>query len=173
MNNFQPILRVPNLCIHLNRSVNDGFAPNTETEMVPILAQAATYELNKVEKPADIGRGTSISGKHHPLFIKLLEEELGVEAKDILDVELCFADHQPGQIGGTFEEYIFAPRLDNLCCCYASLKGLIDADDTLANDDLCRVVTLFDNEEVGSGSAQVKRNFSNLILSRFRAPVQV
>ena len=122
--------------------------------MVPILAQAATYELNKVEKPAELGRGTSIAGKHHPLFIRLLEEELGVEAKDILDVELCFADHQPGQIGGTFDEYIFAPRLDNLCCCFAALKGLIDADSTQAEDDLCRVVTLFDNEEVGSGSAQ-------------------
>merc|ERR1712227_1153780 len=150
----KPILRVPNLCIHLNRSVNDGFAPNTETEIVPILAQAATYELNKVEKPAEVGRGISIAGKHHPLFIRLIEQELGVEAKDILDVELCFADHQPGQIGGAFDEYIFAPRLDNLCCCFAGIKGLLDADDSLENDDLCRMVTLFDNEEVGSGSAQ-------------------
>ena len=66
----KPILRVPNLCIHLNRSVNDGFAPNTETEMVPILAQAATYELNKVVKPAEVGRGISSAGKDHPLFIR-------------------------------------------------------------------------------------------------------
>ena len=77
----KPILRVPNLCIHLNRGVNDGFAPNTETEMVPILAQAATYELNKVEKPSEVGRGISIAGKHHPLFIRLLEDELGVKAR--------------------------------------------------------------------------------------------
>ena len=122
--------------------------------MVPILAQAATYELNKVEKPADIGNGTSVAGKHHPLFIKLLEEELGAQAKDILDVELCFADCQPGQIGGIFDEYIFAPRLDNLCCCFGAIKGLVDAGENLANDDLCRMVTLFDNEEVGSGAAQ-------------------
>jgi aspartyl aminopeptidase len=149
----KPILRVPNLCIHLNRGVNDGFAPNTETEMVPILAQAATYELNKIEKPAGIGSGTSVAGKHHPLFISLLENELGVQAKDILDVELCFADHQPGQIGGTFDEYIFAPRLDNLCCCFAAIKGLIDSTEQLEQDDMCRMVTLFDNEEVGSGSA--------------------
>jgi len=122
--------------------------------MVPILAQAATYELNKVEKVAEIGSGTTIAGKHHPLFIKLLEDELGCAAGDILDVELCFADYEPGRIGGVFDEYIFAPRLDNLCCCYGALKGLIDADDSLGDDDLCRVVTLFDNEEVGSGSAQ-------------------
>ena len=53
-----------------------------------------------------------------------------------------------------FNEYIFSPRLDNLCCCYAATQGLIDADKNLASDPLCRVITLFDNEEVGSGSAQ-------------------
>jgi aspartyl aminopeptidase len=58
----RPVLRIPNLCIHLNRGVNDGFAPNKETEMVPILAQQATYELNKpaVAKDNKRGAGTSI-----------------------------------------------------------------------------------------------------------------
>ena len=46
----RPVLRIPNLCIHLNRGVNDGFGPNKETEMVPILAQMATHELNKDPK---------------------------------------------------------------------------------------------------------------------------
>lgn len=153
----RPVLRIPNLCIHLNRGVNDGFGPNKETEMVPILAQMATHELNKDPKEEEnnkIGSGTSIKGKHHPLFLQLLEEELATKAENILDVELCFADHNPGQIGGMYEEYIFSPRLDNLCCCYTATKGLIDADATLADDSLCRVITLFDNEEVGSGSAQ-------------------
>ena len=60
----KPILRVPNLCIHLNRGVNDSFGPNKETEMVPILAQTATYELNKPVKENDnsYGSGTSIKG---------------------------------------------------------------------------------------------------------------
>merc|ERR1711962_297580 len=118
----RPVLRVPNLCIHLNRGVNDGFGPNKETEMVPVLAQQATYELNK---PADvkneIGDGTSIKGKHHPLFLQLLEEDLKTKAENILDVELCIADHQEGQFGGIYNEYIFAPRLDNLCCCFTAL----------------------------------------------------
>lgn len=152
----RPVLRIPNLCIHLNRGVNDGFGPNKETEMVPILAQQATYELNKPAETEknEIGAGTSIKGKHHPLFLKLLEEALDTTADNILDVELCFADHHLGQFGGIYDEYIFAPRLDNLCCCFAATKGLIDADATLDSDPLCRVVTLFDNEEVGSGSAQ-------------------
>lgn len=66
----KPILRVPNLCIHLNRGVNDGFGPNKETEMVPILAQTATYELNKPveEKDNSYGSGTSIKGINLQLY---------------------------------------------------------------------------------------------------------
>ena len=67
-----------------------------------------------------------------------MEDQLSCKAEDILDVELCFADFEPGRIGGIFDEYIFAPRLDNLCCCFASLKGLIDADETLQAYMGCR-----------------------------------
>ena len=111
----------------------------------------------KVEKPSEIGRGTSISGKHHPLFIKLLEDQLGCKAEDILDVELCFADFEPGRIGGCFDEYIFAPRLDNLCCCFASLKGLIDADETLqASRGYSVTVT---HKKINSAKLPTKSNF--------------
>jgi len=41
-NCIRPILRVPNLAIHLNRGVNqDGFQFNQQTHVLPVLATAA------------------------------------------------------------------------------------------------------------------------------------
>ena len=52
------------------------------------------------------------------------------------------------------EEFIFAPRIDNLMNCYAGLEGLFDSLPSLKEDTNIRMVALFDNEEVGSQSAQ-------------------
>lgn len=36
----RPILRVPSLAIHLDRGANDGFAPNKETNLIPVLGSS-------------------------------------------------------------------------------------------------------------------------------------
>jgi aspartyl aminopeptidase len=71
-----------------------------------------------------------------------------------MDFELYLADAQPGTIGGVLEEFIFAPRIDNQLNCYAGLQGLLNGLDTLHEDSNVRMLALFDNEEVGSESAQ-------------------
>lgn len=44
----RPILRVPTLCIHLDRTVNtDGFKYNMETQLVPVLATVVQAALQK------------------------------------------------------------------------------------------------------------------------------
>lgn len=57
-------------------------------------------------------------------------------------------------IGGAEGEFIFAPRIDNLMNCYAGMEALLASEASLGADPNIRMVALFDNEEVGSQSAQ-------------------
>jgi aspartyl aminopeptidase len=141
----RPILRVPNLCIHLQRDMNKSFGPNTETQMVPVLATTVKNALEKCSDTSDC---------HHPVFLKTLCDKLSCNPQDITDFELCLADTQPATIGGALDEFIFAPRIDNLMNCYAGLQALISSESSLSLDTNVRMVALFDNEEVGSQSAQ-------------------
>uniref|UniRef100_A0AAY5KSL0 Aspartyl aminopeptidase n=1 Tax=Esox lucius TaxID=8010 RepID=A0AAY5KSL0_ESOLU len=136
----RPLLRIPHLAIHLQRDVNDSFGPNKENHLVPILATAVQEEL-------ETGIGPSLppqTEKHQPALTNVLCSELGVQPEALLDFELCLVDTQPG-----------------------ALVDSCGSGNSLASDPNIRVVTLFDNEEVGSESAQgAASNLTELILSR-------
>jgi aspartyl aminopeptidase len=140
MVNFgRPLLRIPNLAIHLQRTVNsEGLKLNAQTHMVPVIA------LQDTETKAQVSMS------------ELLARELGhggirVEASGIIGWDLCLYDVQRSSVGGLNREFIFAPRLDNLASCYAALRALTS---TSSERPETRGIVLYDHEEVGSQSAQ-------------------
>lgn len=150
-----PILRIPNICIHLNRGMNENHSVNKETQTVPILATKYMDEEFNKQSPVEENEAKGIASKHHGVLIKLICDELKCQPEDIVDFDLCLADTQNAVIGGVYKEFIFSPRLDNLFNAYASLQGLINSVETgLEEETNIRMISLFDNEEVGSTSAQ-------------------
>ncbi|XP_028791681.1 probable aspartyl aminopeptidase isoform X1 [Neltuma alba] len=166
----EPIMRIPTLAIHLDRTVNDGFKANTQNHLLPILATLVKAELNKAvgdndsteNGPQNDGKEAndktgSKNAKHHSLLLQLLASKLGCEPDDICDFELQACDTQPSIIAGAAKEFVFSGRLDNLCMSFCTLKALIDStssDHSLDEETGVRMVALFDHEECGSDSAQ-------------------
>lgn len=154
----KPILRVPHLAIHLQREMNENFGPNKETHLQPILATSVEEELvNAVKTTActDSHGPLKQCDKHASLLMKALCEELNVEPDQVVDLELVLADTQPATIGGVLDEFVLCPRLDNLFNVFTATKALCDtAVEDLASETNVRMICCFDNEEVGSMSAQ-------------------
>eukprot|EP00794_Sanderia_malayensis_P002989 gene2989-3446_t len=149
----RPILRVPHLAIHLQRDVNDSFGPNKERHILPVLAMSPSKSLlvqdNSVSKDSQFS-------SHHSHLIDAVCNELQCDVANLYDMELYLADAQNATIGGVLNEFIFAPRLDNLFNVFTGLEALIESleDDSLEESSTIRMLACYDNEEVGSESAQ-------------------
>ena len=90
----RPMLRVPQLAIHLDREVNDkGVVLNKQEHLAPIFG---------LERDGARSLAT------------MLAEELGVAAERIVGSELMLYDVVAPTLGGRDEEMIFSARLDNL-----------------------------------------------------------
>ena len=83
----RPLLRIPTLAIHLDRTANENFKFNTETEFTPILGQLSSqFNAKKKKDHAPIGV-TDDSACHQPL-LQLIAEDLCVKPDAIQDFEL-------------------------------------------------------------------------------------
>jgi aspartyl aminopeptidase len=128
----RPVLKVPQLAIHLHREIaTDGLKLNAQNHLQPVWGLAGGDE-----------RG----------FRDWLGEELGVEPADLLAWDAMVHDVQPSSVFGADDELVSAPRLDNLCSSYLALRALLEAARRDEPLEYVPVVTLFDHEEVGSGS---------------------
>jgi len=178
LNIKRPILRIPNLCIHLRTpDERETFKVNKEDHLMPILCDEVSKALGKPtsskgtsEKEKETekdeseseenGEATTTSSdrwaeSQQPELLTLIAEELQCQVEDIADFELSMYDVQMASQSGLRSEYICSGRLDNLASCFVSLDALesYSRNKSLVSEDGdVSVVALFDHEEVGSGS---------------------
>lgn len=130
----QPLLRVPQLAIHLDREVSEkGLLLNRQEHLVPVLG---------------IGSGQDETARLH----SLCANALGCHPQDLVAIELHLADAAKSTRAGLAQEFVFAPRLDNLAMCHAGLTAFLRSLAADEPEGVCRVLCLFDHEEVGSHS---------------------
>lgn len=128
----RPLLRLPNLAIHMNREVNEnGLKFNKQTELPLVLGQ--------------LGEGDDAEAG----LRRLLADAVQAEAAELMSWELAAYDRQPGSLWGLNEAFIASRQLDNLASCHAALSALA----AVPLPGATCVAALFDHEEVGSESA--------------------
>ncbi len=132
----KPLLTIPNLAIHMNRDANKGAEPNKQTEMLPLIGMLR----EELEKDS--------------FFLNLLAKECKADVTDILDFDLYIYNVEDGCLLGMNQDFISAPRLDNLTSCYACLTAITAASAMADISDRLNVIALYDNEEVGSRTKQ-------------------
>jgi len=119
---------IPNLCIHFNRSINDGYKYDPKKDTLPILALG--------------------SGKKG--LLDIIAECAGVDSRSILSHDLFLYNRTAPSIWGAEGEFFSAPRIDNLECAYTTLAGFLESKKSRS----VKIYAAFDNEEVGSSTKQ-------------------
>lgn len=135
----EPLLRVANLAIHLDRSAAEGAAINKQQHLAPIWGATGS---------------ASFSG--------WLAEQVGVAEADVLGFDAMTHDLVAPALLGRARDVFASPRLDNLATAWAGVRGLIEAVSSPSEFGPARVVggwpvvpvvALFDHEEIGSQTA--------------------
>ena len=119
------LLLIPNVAIHMNREVNDGYKWNPAVDTLPLVGSKEA------------------AGK----LQALLEQEAGGK---ILGHDLFLYPRQKSTVWGVADEFISSTVLDDLECAWGCTQGFLRAEATASVPVLC----VFDSEEVGSGSVQ-------------------
>lgn len=122
------LLLIPNVAIHMNRDVNTGMKFDKKTDVIPLMGM----------------------GEEEGAFRAILAQTAGCEPEDILGTDLYLCLRQKGLVWGAEEEFISAPRLDDLQCAYGCFRGFLKA----SGSGSVPLYALLDNEEVGSRTKQ-------------------
>ncbi len=128
----KPMCIIPNLAIHMNRNINEGYSLNKQKDMLPFVGL-----INESLEKDDF-------------LLNEIAKELEICKEEIIDFDLFLYEYEKGSLIGQNKELISASRLDNLSMAHASVYALLDSK----NDKSINMVSIFDNEEVGSSTKQ-------------------
>ena len=120
------LLLIPNVAIHMNRQVNDGYKWNPAVDLLPQMG------------------GKDAKGR----LDDMLEEKAGGK---ILGHDLYLYVRQKASVWGLEEDFISSAALDELECAWGCTQGFLKAEVTAES---IPVLCVFVAEEVGSGSVQ-------------------
>jgi len=135
---------IPNMPIHFNREINDGYKFNPQVDLLPLYGDARA-------KGALAGEIASLCG---------------VAPEDVVSADLFLYNRTPGSVWGAHGEFFSCPRIDDLECAYTSLQAFLTARPA-RHISVCAVL---DNEEVGSGTKQgADSSFLTDVLARVSA----
>ncbi|MFF9058991.1 M18 family aminopeptidase [Streptomyces sp. NPDC101213] len=129
----RPLLRVPQLAIHLDRAVNtDGLKLDKQRHLQPV------WGLGGDVRDGDL--------------IAFLEEESGLAAGEVTGWDLMVHSVEPPAYLGRDEELLAGPRMDNLLSVHAGTAALAAVATSGADLPYIPVLAAFDHEENGSQS---------------------
>ena len=98
------LVMIPSMAIHMNRSVNDGYAYNKQVDMLPLFA----------------GEGSKKGD-----FKKLIAKTAEVPEEAVYGSDIYLYNREEPSVWGAQEEFISSQHLDDLQCAFASLKGFL------------------------------------------------
>jgi len=125
-----PLLRLPQLAIHLDRAVNDGLSLDRQAQTQPV------WGLGEAES-ADV--------------LAELAAQAGVDAARVRGFDIITADAARGAVFGRDDVFFAAGRLDDLASVHAGVVALVRAAEGFEADQIA-MLAVFDHEEVGSGT---------------------
>ena len=128
LNIDRDLLVIPNLAVHMDRTVNDGMKYNPQVNLLPLYGDAASNDT----------------------FNKLVAEACGTAEENIISTDLFLYNRTAPTVWGAHNEYMSCAKLDDLECAFSSLKAFLKGE----NSQSISVCAIFDNEEVGSSTKQ-------------------
>lgn len=130
----RPVLRVPQLAIHLDREVTShGLKLDRQRHLTPVWGVG----------PVEVGA-----------FRAFVADELGVPADAVAGWDLMVHDLTGAAVVGADESLVASGRLDDQLSCWAGLDALTALGDLPADAPVGAVLVLNDHEEVGSASTR-------------------